>query len=158
METLEFNSLLSSVTGQKFTTLEQVCKEVENEIREGYKCYSKTFGPTEWKYIQKSLFIHYKARTDITKTEIYEIVLYAYYRSIQELEEQTKLLDEWLYKHTDFSISKKQEINLLEKLCYTDSVFAKEFRQYFLRMKSNILNNKPILDNIKPTVPPIDNY
>lgn len=157
METLKFNSL-SSVTGQKFTTIEQVCKEVENEIREKYKINSKEFGPTEWKYIQKSLLIHYKTRTDITKTEVYEIVLYAYYRSTQELEEQTKLLDEWLYNYTDFSISKEQEINLLEKLCYTDSVFAKEFRQYFLRMKSNILNNKPILNYIKPPVPPIDNY
>ena len=59
-------------------------------------------------------------------------------------------LDKLLYDYGygDHSITKEHEIELLKELCKSDSYFAEAFGKHFEQMKSNILNDFPILHQI----------
>lgn len=70
--------------------------------------------------------------------------------SLEEVKNEHKNIDKKLYKYEGYpTISKEDEISLLEKLCLSDSYFADEFRDKFEQMKNNILNDLPIMFNIK---------
>ena len=80
------------------------------------------------------------------KNTIMEIASYTKPMLKQHHADLDKLLYD--YGYGDHSITKEHEIELLKELCKSDSYFAEAFGKHFEQMKSNILNDFPILHQI----------
>ena len=80
------------------------------------------------------------------KNTIIEIASYTKPMLKQHHADLDKLLYD--YGYGDHSITKEHEIELLKELCKSDSYFAEAFGKHFEQMKSNILNDFPILHQI----------
>ena len=80
------------------------------------------------------------------KNTIIEIASYTKPMLKQHHADLDKLLYD--YGYGDHSITKEHEIELLKELCKSDSYFAEAFGKHFEQMKSNILNDFPILHRI----------
>lgn len=80
------------------------------------------------------------------KNTIMEIASYTKPMLKQHHADLDKLLYD--YGYGDHSITKEHEIELLKELCKSDSYFAEAFGKHFEQMKSNILNDFPILTQI----------
>lgn len=70
--------------------------------------------------------------------------------SPKEIKEEETRIFKALYQYEGYpEITKDKEIELLEKLCCSNSYFAEAFRTHFEQMKENIQNDMPIMLNIE---------
>lgn len=99
---------------------------------------------------RKNVIVYYQNNDrmsyDWVKNVIIEIASYTKPLLKQHHIDIDKLLYD--YGYGDHSITKEHEIELLEELCKSDSYFAEAFGKHFEQMKSNILNDFPILHQI----------
>lgn len=67
----------------------------------------------------------------------------------EEVKQEHELMNKKFYKYEGYPyMSKEEEISILEKLCFSDSYFAQEFRDKFEQMKKNIINDLPLMNNL----------
>lgn len=99
---------------------------------------------------RKNVIVYYQNNDRMSyewvKNAIIEIASYTKSLLKQYHTDLDKLLYD--YGYGDHSITKEHEIELLKKLCKSDSYFAEAFGKHFEQMKSNILNDFQILHQI----------
>lgn len=83
------------------------------------------------------------ATTDMIAYEIQVIKLMQQSEVVTENQRCMEQIQHMTEEYPD--MSKEEEIDLLKKLCYSNSYFAMEFRDKFEQMKQNINNDLPIL-------------
>ena len=154
MTTKSYFSIWSS---KKFHSIDEAYAQVLDEIHEISsrsriaKQLDKVLNnESRLDLFRKNVIIYYQNNDlmsyDWVKNIIIEIASY----TKPLLEQYHTDLDKLLYDlgYGDHSITKEHEIELLEELCKSDSYFAEAFGKHFIQMKSNILNDFPILHQI----------
>lgn len=153
------NSYFSIWSSKEFHSIDEAYAQVLDEIRELYLTSYSTIAKQLDKVLndenrldlfRKNVIVHYQNNDRISyewvKNAIIEIASYTKPLLKQHHTDLDKLLYD--YGYGDHSITKEHEIELLEELCKSDSYFAEAFGKHFEQMKSNILNDFPILHQI----------
>ena len=156
------NSYFSFLSSKEFNSIDEAYAQVLEDVRELHsgtvlyltvpqKPLDKVLNDeSRLDLFRKNVVDYYQHFSHMSyewvKNTIIEIASYTKPMRKQHHADLDKLLYD--YGYGDHSITKEQEIELLKELCKSDSYFAEAFGKHFEQMKSNILNDFPILRQI----------
>lgn len=133
-----------------FDTIEEAYENLKMYAENNYSEYTSKFNVEKWAYLKKNVIVFYQNNDTIPFQWLKYMLQEIRNLRMPEVRERLREIEQTLYDYGygDHSISKYEEIKLLEKLCKTDSYFAEAFSKHFNQMKQNILNDFPILHQI----------
>lgn len=159
---MAINSYFSFLSSKEFHSIDEASAQVLEDVR---KLHSGTLlyltdakmpldkvlnDESRLDLFRKNVLVYYQHLSHMSyewvKNSIIEIASYTKPMLKQHHADLDKLLYD--YGYGDHSITKEHEIELLKELCKSDSYFAEAFGKHFEQMKSNILNDFPILHQI----------
>ena len=156
------NSYFSFLSSKEFHSIDEAYAQVLEDVRELHSgtvlyltvvkksLYEVLNDESRLDLFRKNVIDYYQHLSHMSyewvKNTIIEIAFY----TKPMLKQHHADLDKRLYDYGygDHSITKEHEIELLKELCKSDSYFAEAFGKHFEQMKSNILNDFPILHQI----------